>query len=303
MKTVPVDSEEHWHSLRAKHIGASEVAALFGLSPYATPFALWHDKNGTAPRKALDDDRVDAGKYLEPAIAKWVSDRMRWNLVQRKVYCIADDPEGMGCTLDYEIVDHERGPGMVEIKNVDWLVYKNDWSETHAPKHIELQAQHQFGVTEYQWGAIAVLVGGNDLRIYERAPHAETVVRIKAAISDFWRSIREGKAPDPFGTAAELDTLRAIYSPPDPKEKIDLTGSRDAFEAARMLQWGREQALLGSKTADDSRAKLLALIGKAQHVVIPGFDIRRRKDGPIHKCEMLPGAEEPDPANLVTSFL
>lgn len=293
MKTIPIESEGHWRALRAKHVGSSEIAALFGLSPYTTPFALWHDKAGSAALPEPDNGRVDWGKLLEPAIAKGVSAEERWQLEARPVYCTADDVEGMGCTVDFHIVDHERGPGLVECKNVDWLIWKHDWTETHAPPHIEIQVQHQFAVTGYPWGAIAVLVGGNDLHIYERTPHAETVARLKERVAEFWQSIRERHAPEPFGVAAELDTLRAIYSPPDPKERIDLTGSPAAFEAARMFAWARGEVAFHQKTAEDARAKLHALIGKAGEIVIPGFDIRRRKDGPIYRCEMLPGAEAP----------
>ena len=38
-----------WHLWRREGIGASESAAVMGLSPWSTPFKVWEDKTGRAP--------------------------------------------------------------------------------------------------------------------------------------------------------------------------------------------------------------------------------------------------------------
>src|ERR1700761_6912731 len=70
MTSITINSPEHWHELRAQHVGCSEIAALFGEHQHLTPFELWHIKNGTLPAPYLgDNDRVFWGTTLEPAIA------------------------------------------------------------------------------------------------------------------------------------------------------------------------------------------------------------------------------------------
>lgn len=293
MKLTPITDEAHWRQLRDAHIGASEDAALFDLLPYFTKFMLWNAKAGLARLPEPEHNRIDWGKVLEPAIAKGIAEAMRWTLEERNLYASSVETPGMGCTIDRWIVDHERGPGVVEIKNIDWLQWKQTWTETHAAPHVELQLQHQLAVTDFSWGAIGALVGGNDLVILEREPHRPTIERIKAAVEEFWRSVQENRPPDPFGSPLELDTLRQLCCPPEPKEIADLTGDYEAFEAARMFQWAREQVRFHEQAREAARVKLMHRVGKAGLVKLPGFDIRRNKLGYIHKCEMLPGAEPP----------
>lgn len=291
MKLVPVDSDEHWKSLRAKHVGGSEIAALFDRSPYFTRFMLWHDKAGKVPLPEPDNDRVWWGKKLEPIIAERVSAQMRWQLEACKVYCVAETTEGMGCTVDRFVIDHERGPGVVEIKDVDWLEHRRLWTETHAPAHIELQLQHQLAVTGFEWGAIACFVKGssNDVLIYERKPEPAVMAEIVRAVTDFWRSVHAGEAPEPFGAVEESETLRVLYPRPEPEKFVDLTGDAEAFELARQLAWAKTQYEFHAGIADHARLKLLAKIGDAHRVIIPGINFRRTKSGAIKKCERIEG--------------
>src|SRR3990167_3524352 len=76
MTDIPIESEAHWHSLRSKHGGASEAAALYGESPWLTEFQLYHQKAGTlAPVDFSDNAAVNAGRFFEPAIAAWASEK------------------------------------------------------------------------------------------------------------------------------------------------------------------------------------------------------------------------------------
>jgi predicted phage-related endonuclease len=61
--------KSEWLDLRRRHIGSSEVAALFGLDERRTLFELWHQKAGHIPEPDVEDDeRVFWGTVLEPAI-------------------------------------------------------------------------------------------------------------------------------------------------------------------------------------------------------------------------------------------
>ena len=72
MTNIPVSERKHW-------IGASESAALFGVSPYTTKFELWHQKVGNIAPPDLDDvERIMAGQYLEPSIAAWAG--AKWGM-------------------------------------------------------------------------------------------------------------------------------------------------------------------------------------------------------------------------------
>ena len=39
-------SKEEWTALRSTTIGGSDAAAILGLNPYKSPYALWAEKTG-----------------------------------------------------------------------------------------------------------------------------------------------------------------------------------------------------------------------------------------------------------------
>lgn len=54
-----------WHAFRAKRIGASDVPAIMGKSPYSTPYQCWLKKTGRVPQ-TISTDAMLRGKRLEP---------------------------------------------------------------------------------------------------------------------------------------------------------------------------------------------------------------------------------------------
>jgi putative phage-type endonuclease len=66
---VPTGSDAEWLAARRRGITASEIAIVMGLSPYSSPFKLYHQKLGALPD---DDDQAvfERGRVLEPYIAE-----------------------------------------------------------------------------------------------------------------------------------------------------------------------------------------------------------------------------------------
>ncbi len=222
----------HWHALRARHIGGSEVSALFDLAPEDVPgyarsrFALWHIKAGNAPPPAVDNPRVSWGLRLEAVIAEAAATENGWS-VQKGGYVSDVQCEGLGCTLDYviEYDPAEKGPGALEIKNVDWLVHKRSW-DTEPPPHILLQHQHQLAATGYGWGAVCCLVGGNDLRVYRYKARPILIAEIRRRVVEFWASIDQKKEPEVDGSESASTILRSLY-PEVVDDAIDMSASNE----------------------------------------------------------------------------
>ena len=76
-----ITSDEQWHALRAKVVGASEAGALVGEHEYLSYWALWARKSGKLP-PIDDNESMERGRYLEPVAAEWISDRYpTWDVV------------------------------------------------------------------------------------------------------------------------------------------------------------------------------------------------------------------------------
>lgn len=228
---IPPDRAE-WLALRARRIGASEVAALWDVqAPYAlSRWALWHVKAGLAPPPEVAGTRPAWGIRLEQVIAEAAAEQEGWS-IRKGRYAVCDDCDHLGATLDFEAHDGtEFGPGVLETKNADWMIHKRQWVDGEPPIHILLQLQAQLACTGYAWGAVAALVGGNDLHVYSYAAKPKLIADMKARAIAFYRSIDGGRPPPVDGSDGATDVLRSLY-PEVIDDSVDMRESNEWPEA------------------------------------------------------------------------
>jgi putative phage-type endonuclease len=193
MGALSVRDQTHWHELRSQHIGASEVAALFDMSPFTTLWQLWMEKSGKLPPEDLSGNKsVQAGTFLESGIANWAAHR--WDMKIEKVvdYYTADDCPGMGASLDFQT----NGGHPVEIK---WSAHGDGWEYegdtiTCAPDNYVLQVLHQMACTDAEYGWLIALIRNEPRRM--KVPRSEDVIsKIKSHVAKFWDSVSCGAEP------------------------------------------------------------------------------------------------------------
>lgn len=260
------DSPE-WHTLRARHVGGSEIAALFDLPAEERPnyltsrYALWHIKAGNVPPPHIDNPRAEWGLELEDAIARAASKKHGWP-IHKGGYVSDPTTKGLGCTLDY-IIDSdpdEDGPGALEIKNVDWMVHKRSWTNDEPPPHILLQLQHQLAATGYSWGVVAAFVGGNDLRIYRYKARPALIAQIRRRVTDFWASIDAGQEPPVDGSDSASAVLAALY-PEIIDDAIDLSANNEWSSAAHAFFNAGIDRRAANDAYEGAKNNVVALLG------------------------------------------
>lgn len=261
-RSTPIDSEEQWRALRRTHCGGSEIGALFGESSYLTAFELWHQKKGLVPEPDLSgDDRVFFGRILEQAIVEAVRQQTGWTVHRSHRYYSLQPELGLGGTPDADILAHERGPGILECKNIDSYAARA-WDGI-PPLSFELQIQTYLELTDCSWACLAVLVGGNSLKLYtyERRPRAIAIIKDK--VKAFWASIEAGEPPEP-NFQSDADTISTLYRAAEAGKVIDLTG--DAHFAELVARYEAVTALKRQyeREARALRAELLTLVGDAE---------------------------------------
>lgn len=286
MPSIEVKSEAHWHELRAQNIGSSDQPALWGVSPFKTPFQLWHEKLGTLATEDLSDNiRVVCGKHLEAGIAMALAELHNLRIRKVRRYVAHPSVPRMGASLDYEVATEDTGWVPLEIKNVDFLVWRDEWlhdGDAHEPpEHIDIQVQHQISCTEKPYGYIGVCVGGNTLHLIRRDRHDGICAAIKAKVVEFWRSIENDDEPPP-NPAEDLDALLRVRTATDGKT-IDLRG--DNRLEALIAEYTEAKAIEkdAGLRADVCRAEMLELIGGAEKVILLGGSI---------SASLLPASEE-----------
>jgi putative phage-type endonuclease len=66
---IPTASEAEWLAARRKGITASEIAALMGISPWSSPYKLYHQKLGLLPADEVTP-AMERGNVLEPYVVE-----------------------------------------------------------------------------------------------------------------------------------------------------------------------------------------------------------------------------------------
>lgn len=202
----------HDIEVRSKRIGASEVAAVLGISPYAdaTPFAVW--ARLTQGYQRPDAPELTAGTYLERAVADWYRDAMLAHLETAHSHPHPDH-DWLSATPDRLASDGGSSIWLLECKTDR---DRDAWGEPgtdQVPVHVAAQVQIQMACTEMRRCDVAVLFKSRD----EFA--AYTVLRDDAVIDHIIREcgawyakhVTGGEMPALDGGNAAAAYLRKRY--------------------------------------------------------------------------------------------
>lgn len=270
MSNIPINQRNLW-------LGASEVAALFGVSPYCTRFELFHMKAGSIPAHDLDgQERIQAGQFLEPSIGAWAAHKWNWPIRNVKEYLTHPTVERMGASLDFATVESEP----VEIKNVDNLVFRNgEWEVDgdiilDAPAHFLLQVQHQLACSPRKdRGWLIVCVGGNRLYRMEVPRHEKMITRIEREVEQFWADVLAGNEPKP-DFEADAAAIALLYGGTG-DEFADLRGDDHAKELCAEYLSAHEIEREAAKRKKAALAEIKTLMSDAQGALVDeGFKVK-----------------------------
>jgi putative phage-type endonuclease len=269
-------NEAHWLAMRKLDVTSTESAALFGMSPYTTHFELWHAKKSGLAREFKTNERMKWGNRLEAAIAHGIAEEQGWEIKPLKEYM--RDPEArIGSSFDFVITNLPGGPVHLEIKNVDYLAFRDGWIEhedgsIEAPEHIEMQVQHQMAVSGFKRSFIGAFIAGNRGVVIERERDEAVIAAIKAKVAEFWRTVDAGEEPDAV-MPGDADAVIRLNQYAQPGKLVDASG--DVNIAALVLEYKRLSADEAKAKEDKEvvKADLLKAIGDAEKVLLEGWTI------------------------------
>lgn len=218
-------SNEHWLKCREHGpkgdieytVGGSDVAVIFGLSPWVTPLELWLIKKGRMkPKLPLNPEQLEMGHMLEPIAAHFYALRTG-NVVtdDNYLYQHANLRYALA-NIDRRYTRKEDGEGgVLECKSLTYHK-ASDWADGAYPIYYELQLRYYLAVLDQKHGAFSALWGNNpenDLATphIERDQAKEDIIFEKL---DQWIwSLRHDKPPTMGDIKPQLamDALARIY--------------------------------------------------------------------------------------------
>lgn len=264
---------------RSTFLGGSDAAAILGVSPWKTPFALWEEKLGRSTEK--DDPARERilrrGKRMEPVAIDMLAEDYGIEVTARSteaepIYYADREHEFIRAQIDFEwrvsqeIADvYDLPAGLVgtvqngEIKTVHPFAagkYGEEGTD-EVPIEYAAQAMHCMAVNGRDVTLVGVLVGADRMMLYFVKRDDATIAEIRAREVAFWQTnVRGLVAPEPVN----MDDIKAMFVKPNGKP-VELDA--ETLEAARNLKAIKAQVSQLEKDAEALEFKLLAHVCKA----------------------------------------
>jgi putative phage-type endonuclease len=194
---VAMPHTPEWYAARNTGIGASEIAAAAGLSPYQTPLELYLRKRGEIP-PFEGNDATRMGTLLEPVV------KSEFKRITG-IVPIDENPamyrsglyEWMTATPDMIVTDTE----LAEVKTASWRM-RSSWGDEHSdaiPDQYLCQTQWQMAVMgpEFVSVHVPVLFDGFETKIYRVERNELMIGYLIDAGQELWQRIKNGDPPEP----------------------------------------------------------------------------------------------------------
>ncbi|GIW60032.1 MAG: hypothetical protein KatS3mg087_1098 [Patescibacteria group bacterium] len=214
---------------RNEIIGASEVPAICGLSPWQSCYDVWAEKVGLMPPKE-ENEYMTLGKILEPALLDYVSEEISQVVETQKVVQYDKFNElPLLCTLDGWLEDGT----IVEVKTSGLIGPKNpgkQWTLEEVPDHVWVQVQTQLFLTKAPLCHVVALIGGLGLMHYQIEKAEGFDEYVLPILSEFWSCVQTKTPPESKPT---IDTIKRIAVTDN--TMIELSEDTEEYEILRKL--------------------------------------------------------------------
>ena len=277
-------SRDDWLKVRKNGIGSSDAAAAVGLNPYKSQLELWMEKTGRdagLPKPDPNDDTSPMywGSLLEVFVAAHYTKKSGNRI--RKVNAVLQHPEHawMLANLDREVT----GASDVQILECKTAGMNGArlWREG-VPEYVQLQVLHQLAVTGKQTADVAVLICGNEFKIYRIERDEAMIARLIELEAKFWQHVESDTPPAADGSDSTATALQALY-PQDDGAILDL--SDDVGMCAAFADLISVRALIAEQEKLEASLKqsIQQRMGNASKAVFEGGDVswKRSKDGVV----------------------
>lgn len=198
IKPICEPDTPQWLEMRKKGIGASEAAAVVGLSPWSTPLEIFLRKTGQLAEKE-QTDAMRMGHLLEPVIWTRFNELTGIPVITRPVGLIAHrEHDFILATPDALVHPENEDLQIGESKSTNWRrAAEMGENPEDVPMDWLVQVQQQLAVTELQVGRLAVLLDGRTLLNFRIERNQNLIEALIEAETEFWQRIQNNDPPPP----------------------------------------------------------------------------------------------------------
>jgi putative phage-type endonuclease len=255
MSILEASTPEEWHEHRRQGIGGSDIAALLGLSAYASPTSLYYEKIGVLETGSGETQRQRIGKRMEAVLAEEFRDETGLWCLGSQTWMVHPQMPWARCTVDGFAADSPFGSPDPELM-LGTIQMKTDgrfgWPEG-VPANIRAQCIWEMGVCVMQHCYLVVMFAGFRVEVIE-IPWDEDALSdwrfMLGAADQFWNEHVLPQVPPPVDySEATTAALTAVHGP-DPE------GLLEADDYARAVVRQLQFAKVRTKAAEAEEATL-----------------------------------------------
>jgi len=270
MKPLVIKPSNHdeWLKVREEGIGASEVAAVVGLSPWDSPFSLWLKKTKQVP--PIDETTLmHLGHLLEPVVATLWEEETGGKVVKSSaadiIYQDAEKP-WRRVTPDRIAYRISAWSGKKEKILLEIKTSVVPFDEDELPDNYVAQCQYQMLVTGIHECELAWLASGRTFGHARIAYDKEFAEWLGEEVDKFWNNCVIGMQEPELTTVADFTYKGSTPDTSieaDPEALFDIAELRETNESLSSLE-AKQEAL---------KDKLKLFMGENEALVDSGGNI------------------------------
>ena len=199
--------ESTWHDYRRKGIGGSDVAAVYGQSPFSTTRDLYYTKIGVKPVIEEDENWV-AKKYghlLEDLVAEIFARKTDLRVYKKSYLYAHPDYPFMQANVDYFVEMPDGSEAILECKTCNYNC-RDRWDNGAVPFNYELQVRHYMAVTNINKAFVACLYGNSENEFVYRSIDRDFDFEADMIEQEkfFWYNYVQAGVEPPYTESGEL---------------------------------------------------------------------------------------------------
>lgn len=255
-------SEEDWLGYRRQGIGGSDVAAIMGVSPFATLRDLYNDKCGNPDVIQTEDNWVakEVGHRLEDLVAKIFAYKTGYKVFAVRKLFRHPFHSFMQANVDFFVELPDGSIAILECKTTNYNS-KEKWNDGAVPVNYESQCRHYMAVMNLSCAYIACLYGNNENEfVYRRIDRDEVIEADMIEMeAHFWNEYVLGRIEPPYTESGDLvlESIRRHYGELDPTVDAVILPTSMAVKLEQYLDLAAQKSLLSQQIKElDEQMKI-----------------------------------------------
>jgi len=188
-----MENRQEWLRERKNYLGGTDLAAIAGLNPYRTALDVYLDKTSSDTREETND-AMRWGNLLEDVVAKEYAEVTGQKIEIEPNTIYHPEYKFLGANIDRWVGDKEY---VLECKTAGFNKNK-EWGDSgtdQIPESYLIQCAFYASVCDVPKVDIAVLIGGQDFRIYTYNRNKDLEDKIIKIGINFWHNHIEKRIP------------------------------------------------------------------------------------------------------------